>query len=416
MGNVIVPPTLLTDSSFWDVYDPRILIFEPDSLWIMAQTSDSAWAAGFRYAALDWSGNLMRPVEVFSICADVYGPGWWLQRTPDRSIVLVAISPGFNDLRVVVQNPDGFRPMDCEIAFDIRPCGGPVGFVDVTDSLQLIWRQFPSWNAIYTKRIGIRDHIPPNSVGDYVALTPAMPGFARAPGYVVSLNDTLFLLREGHNDSEFGLYLRIIDSRTYETYSSTRVGALGQSPVVKIEVVGDTMAAIAVYVSNDWGILIRGYSLTDLSTTFETDSLWVTDQHDGWFSLMAYAASPYGHHHVVYNVPPIEEEGGTGYLGYQMWKSGPFTTSHERQVAAKDVRLFPNPTNGDIFVSGSFPLSGTATIYNVLGQAVSQISIPPGGPSSQLLPVPLNGLPSGVYFMSLESNNFVMLKKFLLLK
>jgi len=417
LGTQVVPTTLLTDSLFRDAFNVRVLLFEPDSIWLMAMTVDSSDIAAFRYAALDWQGNLMRPVGVFTSCNGDYASQWLLLSTPDRTIVMTVVSPGWDDLRVIVQEADGARPIDCEIAFDQRPCDGPTGFVNDSDTLQLVWRQFPSWNAIYTKRIGIRDPIPPNSIDDFIALTPASPGYGRAPGFAISLSDTQMLLQEGHFDIEEGIYLRIVDLRTYETVRSIQTG-LFAGPHNNFGVFADTMITIVVKASGWFGVKIRGFYLDDFSVAFESDSLWVTDQNGGRFTARAYAASPFGHHHVVYTVPPVGSAGGTGQTGYQMWKTGPFTTVRERAAVMNfDLSVFPNPFNSTLRILLDAPLHSEVNVflYDLLGREVDVVfrGRLSGNTISYAAPA---GMSSGVYFLRAESRGVSVMRKVVLLK
>ena len=412
LGNLVVPAMLLTDSGYWDVSAPKILLFEPDSIWVMAKSSDTDHVNAYRYIPLNWNGVSIHPPQVFETCTAVFTTGWDLVSAPDRTVALLAPDgPSPASIKVIVQESDGSRPVDCELAWDDSHCDLPLGYIDHTDSLQLFWRQAPSWNAIYTKRISINDHISPEVIDDYSPLSPEMPGYIHVASNVLALGDSAILIRESHAEDELGDFLRILRRDSYEATAMERIST-GYLDPNGVFAVSDT--TLGVLISPEYPIyIVQERSLANLSLTSQSDSLLLVADSQ---TPSGYAASMFGHHHVIISLNSNDGTEGEAQLRYQVWKRSPSTSVRESLQIVESIRIYPNPTNGDVFFRYNRRYRGDIVIFNVLGQVVFSRSLASAGTQPDVVRIPLNHLASGTYILALQEQQTTLVEKFIIQK
>ncbi|MFN3916738.1 MAG: T9SS type A sorting domain-containing protein [Flavobacteriales bacterium] len=69
------------------------------------------------------------------------------------------------------------------------------------------------------------------------------------------------------------------------------------------------------------------------------------------------------------------------------------------------VRLFPNPTNGELYIvinkESEYLQRVTAAFFNIMGQQVYSLNAPNG---VQTIPVMVDSFPSGIYLVAISVN------------
>ena len=77
------------------------------------------------------------------------------------------------------------------------------------------------------------------------------------------------------------------------------------------------------------------------------------------------------------------------------------------------ISIFPNPSAGDVYMNVSAAINGTIDfkVTNIFGEVVSKFS-----DASKYIEFNLNGLPSGMYFIEIQSGNTKTVKKIMLNK
>ena len=73
-------------------------------------------------------------------------------------------------------------------------------------------------------------------------------------------------------------------------------------------------------------------------------------------------------------------------------------------VEAKDIQLYPNPTNGEINVSG-LKAGYRIQVYNSVGAAVRDINV-----QSSIERISLKNQPSGMYMVVVMENNKILIR------
>lgn len=117
--------------------------------------------------------------------------------------------------------------------------------------------------------------------------------------------------------------------------------------------------------------------------------------------------------HNQYKLTPRTDADILGYV--------PVSVNNEVDILPKEYSLsqnYPNPFNPSTIINYSIPKSGMVTlrIYNVLGQEVKTLVNQIQNPGSHRVSFNASALSSGIYFYSLTAENFVQVKKMMLIK
>ena len=75
----------------------------------------------------------------------------------------------------------------------------------------------------------------------------------------------------------------------------------------------------------------------------------------------------------------------------------------------ESIRVFPNPTTGEITICGLPTLSSDLDIYNSLGQKIYSVKS-----SNQSEIIDISGFSQGVYFLVIKNNDYTSYKKIVL--
>jgi len=93
------------------------------------------------------------------------------------------------------------------------------------------------------------------------------------------------------------------------------------------------------------------------------------------------------------------------YVAYFYYKG---VTENER-IVKNDITVYPNPTSGEIHVSNVQSEIGGVAVYNVLGQWVATVQS--GDGSLSATPLNISHLPTGVYFLQIQTSTGVVTKR-----
>jgi hypothetical protein len=94
-----------------------------------------------------------------------------------------------------------------------------------------------------------------------------------------------------------------------------------------------------------------------------------------------------------------------------------FVSVNETSVDAKGLKLYPNPTNGNLFVELNAEVAGVTNIKVIdpIGKLVKAQSFNTTS-GAQQLQLDLEGTPAGMYFLTVEENGNISTKKFFVSK
>lgn len=187
------------------------------------------------------------------------------------------------------------------------------------------------------------------------------------------------------------------------------------STVIKTIKVMDTKAPTISLVGNGIITLCRWDKFTDygytVSDNFDdstqitvTTSNTISTTIDGIFSFKYIATDRAGNKSYsdarIVVVKSIQDCGGN-YLGLG-----------ELQIANYELRVYPNPNNGTFNIQ--LPKEEVKRIFitNLLGQVVTSLPIRNFvNPQSEILPVDLTNQPSGIYFINVETEKGIIVRK-----
>jgi hypothetical protein len=414
-GNLLVPEVFLSDSLDEDAGYPRLALFGEDSLWAM-------WCGGrmspphtaLKYVPLDMEGHILRPAQDFPRAQQASRLDYALTVAEDRTVVIADASLYWDSVYVTVVTPDGQRPLDDAAIWAEPTCYGVCGYVDHTDSLQVAWTQgaYPEWWAAYSKRVSIRTPFDPALISEYVLLTPRT---RHGPADIRPVGDSLIALLYGGYDDQGRLInlLRLLRRDTYEVVSDTTVGI---SPgYVQVALEGDT--ALSTLVGSPagdrrlWVIRYRLPTLAGLDTTLiaQPDPSWTT------VSGRAYAVSPAGVRHVLY----LRDTGsgpGSVRLYYRYWRSDLSVGPTLDRPGSEVFRVWPNPTNRTVTLSGPVEAVRSVVLYNLLGQRVQTWSPSSNYGRSPELNLDLHAVHTGTYYLQVTTPQHVLLEKLQLIR
>jgi hypothetical protein len=400
-GHQVVPPIFISDSLDDMAGSPIIRFFGQDSLWVMWSGSSVAPKVriALQYVCLDLNGRVLHPVRDFVRRHSPSGMEFTFDVRADRTVVVADSkweSP-WDSIYLTVQAPGGQRIMDDQVVFHEFPCDRPRGWIDHTDSLQLYWRQFPSWQATWAKRVDTHANFDTTQVAAHVELTPRQG--VHAPLAMHPIGDSLLgLVIYDDPHPSFHLFQR-------DTYAEVDSGVSLWSPDFVIE--GDSI--IGAFEGNSHRDLVFSrYRLSDLSGVDNT-IIVPSETSIETIGAVAAAFSPQGVRHLLY----LRNRGtdpGEVRLCYRYWPDLPSAVEPHPPVVAEDYAVYPNPTNGMITLSGPLHQLRAVELYNLLGQRVRTIQ-PPAN-SAPALHIAMEGFPSGVYFLHLQEDDRTVIRKF----
>jgi hypothetical protein len=181
----------------------------------------------------------------------------------------------------------------------------------------------------------------------------------------------------------------------------------------------------------EWKTLLREPTAVDAALTLDVDGScaiawaagsdgfrfwWALRQPDGLWSIQPVRVQPT----IIGSFPRIASAGdGRWVLTVMSHDLFLFTYGFppdavdERTptIPVSDFMLYPNPTNGGLFVQGSTGSVKAMAVFNVLGQQVISLPVPRGANGMFSLPQ-IDALSTGEYFLSIKTRNGETVKKF----
>jgi len=404
-GNVLVPPIFLNDSLDFPTSNPRIFFFGTDSLWVVWGRSN--WSPGGTNLqskrCLDLDGHVLgpltdwpdRPFGMISYYARV-------TVSPDRKAICAYTDTTLRTaIRVVVQNPDGSRPLNHTVVWnDHWEARLQYMFVDQTDSLQLGWNQIflPLMSLVgLTKRIAVNVPFDTTQISDSALLTPRIPYQSwTVDQFLRSRDDSLLAYTTGGpGDSLFlsAYYLNVARRGDYSAVAQTRLDGNG-GQVADFEPDG-TISGWEYGPPLTREIWFRRFSYPALALI--EDSLFMNFGDDG-FVIQTYAVSAGGVRHVVYSRAYHSDT----RIVYRYWRSD-LGSNKPKVISPRPVfALWPNPVTESLTLEGPLSTVKSIVIYNILGQQVMTLALQSQAGQRLVFPQ-VSALPSGSYFLHLET-------------
>lgn len=117
----------------------------------------------------------------------------------------------------------------------------------------------------------------------------------------------------------------------------------------------------------------------------------------------------------VFRVKAINEEGDSYYSNEVMTKTLPKLSTNLLEDKNMSVKLYPNPTDGDVWVAiaAGFNESASFFIYSITGQPIKSIQYPTGADQIRIY---LSELPSGIYLVEIKTKQGISLAREKLIK
>jgi hypothetical protein len=401
-GHQIVGPVLLTDTSDFEIVNPKIRDCGHDSLLIMYywygrippynsfQSRTIRTDGTLIGEARNWTDSLERPDNDYAF--DI---------TTDGTVAL-ATNWSPSQIRVSVFRPDGTQPLYQTLVWNPiwRESDLVNGFVDSQDTLQLIWRErFLDSDVVYTKRASIDAPCDSMHVADHVELASAGQYFWNSFNRFLPFGDSLMLLATSHLADAYSpvVSLKVLRKSNYETVYSRTLGLLTGYSACELE--GDS--SVCYLHTSNGQLHLMYYSLPQLDS-LGSESLGAAD------IIYAYQQSLQGVRHVLY----ARFYAGTRVqIIYRYWRADLPVDEPSPAIPASDFMLYPNPTNGGLFVQGPMESVKAISVFNVLGQEVMSLPVPRG--SNGMLSLPqIDALSTGEYFLKLHTRDGETVKKF----
>jgi hypothetical protein len=410
-GQRMVGPTFLTDTLDEEIFHPQIGFFGTDSLMIMWYWDRDTYEdrCDIRSMSLSLSGNVLGPHHTW--VRQVSSVDFTFNCRHGGKMAL-AYKLSWAEMHVTAVEP-GSMPLNQILVWNQTPTWDAVrGFIDHTDSLQLIWRQrCVTYDGLYVKRISVTAPFDSTQITEHLSLTPEVDGQWPGDPLLSPIGDSLLLFQEAHPGGTWGMYsLHVLRRDTYEVVSTS-----GEISPLRIygAVEGDSIVSYC-YDSSNYDLHYARRHLPDLMLIQDTVLIAASGStaHAG---VVGFAVSATGVHYVLYiqgtNVA------GQGTLSFRM--DGPYLESRNRPLPAAmklDYKVFPNPTNGSFTLEGPLQRVISLTICNILGQTVAvypQIAEHPGEGQINL---PVDALPTGTYFIKLNTHDGVIVRRLLLVR
>lgn len=402
LGNQLVEDFLISDSLDLGSYLPTIRLFGTDSLMVIWKSYNVISGSSFKYTMMQLDGTVLQYHRIFLQNHHPSAVDYCFETTPDRRIVFAdGSSPIEDTIFVTVQLPDGERVLNEAPVWRTHACDRIMGYVDHTDSLQLIWRQYDGGSRVYGKRVGIVFPPDTSQLDQYSQLTEINHG---PLGVKFGSDSTIILIYSGQlTDLRYARWIDVLNRDDYSTISSALVGLLDYSNVVINE--QQQLAGLATDTVSFGGDTLYYWtrSLPEL-IALERDSVTALQSGDeGYLYPMSIGISRTGIRHIVY---AYQSPDSFKYI-YRFWRSDlPVNSRTLQNTESYEYRIWPNPTNGKIFIGGPLYLLESITIFNILGQKYSTKLI--GDISGQRSePFNIAAMPSGYYYFQLKTRNSV---------
>ena len=413
MGIVLRDRPLLSDSTDGDGEMLRIECFGTDSvmaLWY-CHPVDSPIGPGHRSVSLSLDGTPLGPSYLWT--ARVSADNAF--SCNDDGNMSLAYSNCDSMIQVIVQQPSGNRPLDHTLVWkrSNQWLDNISGFLDHTDSLQLVWRQRSyldtEWDAIYAKRVAINMPFDSSLLNDYIALSPELSGHFAGPVSINPIGDSLLLLQGGYFVEEMSgvCSLSVLRRDDYSRISNTLIGPLQAYPVVE----GDTVVSFMTFLEDRCTHFMR-YTLPNLELIQDTILVCPNSQDYGGGPL-AYTLSSTGERHIIFTRTDLSMN--VRYY-YRYFRTDLSAQNWNLWILKEpSFSVWPNPTNSLITLIGPVQKLISIDLYNIIGQRVWHKSVKQGSEHSSLQ-VNLNEYSSGVYFLRLVTNDDISFQKICLLK
>ncbi len=413
-GSIIRPLVMLTDSTCLGVGAPQFLEFVNDSLWLFCVLDLNGPRMLPYRVLLDENGSILDSARDFLNVQAGYSDGMVLDVLPDNSLVFVW-QEETDEIKVSRWTVAGVFLLNEVPIWSTWPCDEIAGFVDDTDSLQVFWRQYPSWQAVYTKRIGLQDRISPDELADYYAVTPDTSGSSSFAPMARQVNDTLLAVAYEYFENGIGYYLRlnILNRETYESISSVSAGL---SNTNQFDCEGDTSISLVNQAEDNHWISYKRYSVPDLELLEET--LLARFDIGGGIRVLAYKTGANGTRHVLFTHQAPGGGPGANKLYYKYWDAQLGTGDPIAPVISElTISVFPNPFNSTLSISLGVPQYSdvTLSLYDLLGREVDVVYRGKLASSTISYVAPV-GLASGVYFLRAAAGERSVLVKVVFLK
>ncbi len=413
-GTFIQPVRMLSDSSVYSDGSPRILLFQ-DSVWISIARDDDG-EMGFYRALLDYAGVAIAPIERYLFIDRPHRSAYIVGIGGDNSIVFASHSNA-SDIRLTSWTPNGDYLIEDLPVWDMGPCDRVNGFVDGTDSLQLVWRQYPSWQAVYAKRVSVRESLDVSRVNDYVALTPEVNGFVNGGAKIQPVGDSLIVFKYTQTSPNFGFMLALVRREDYSLVQSIYAGRdiLNENT---LEVEGDSAISFFDFTSDGNNRQVTLFKRFALPTLSLLDSIPISTNAIGVATrIVAYETDQNGTRHVIYLKRQVSQNPMSAQLYYRYWRESVNASPGRGQPEmSNSVTLFPNPFNSTLSISLDVPLQRdvTLSLYDLLGREVDVVYRGRLSSSTISYVAPAE-LSSGVYFLR-AAGDVNVLGKVVLLK
>ncbi|MFN0202184.1 MAG: T9SS type A sorting domain-containing protein, partial [Bacteroidia bacterium] len=128
------------------------------------------------------------------------------------------------------------------------------------------------------------------------------------------------------------------------------------------------------------------------------------------YKVFDYGANLLQSKEVFYRVRVIDAEGKS------FWSVNTVTLEPNQRSAAIDCNTYPNPVKQTLFVEYNFGLGiskAKVTLVNAVGQVVYETEASADG-NEQMLTIPVNDLPVGMYSLQLSNGNESITKKIII--
>jgi thiol-disulfide isomerase/thioredoxin len=111
---------------------------------------------------------------------------------------------------------------------------------------------------------------------------------------------------------------------------------------------------------------------------------------------------------------PILTGGEFGAIDHRGFKVAGMVATFETKSDISSLQIFPNPAFGQISLEFNLetPLTGSAKVFNSLGQIVFEIAPEQLMAGKHLWMLPLSGWPPGVYFVRFQAGESAVMRKF----
>ncbi len=415
-GNCLASPLLLGDSTDAAGSMLKIGTFGADSIMAMWYWNafGSPTGGGHRTRSLSLEGVPLGPSQLWT--GNLYGGSFSFEfSTRSDGKLTFAYANGDSAIRAVVCLPNGQRPLDFVDVWarSGQRIDGVVGFLDHTDSLQLMWRQRyfsdVEWDAIYAKRVATNVPFDSQHLDDYVALSPELSGHFSGPKTIDPIGDSLLLFQGGYLTGEISgvCSLSVLRRADYSQISGIQIGPLQAYTAVE----GDTVASFMTFLE-DRCTHFKLYTLPNLNLIQDTVLVCPGSQDYGGGPL-AYGVSSTGIRHVVFTRTDLNMH--VRYY-YRYWRVDLAVSDRQVQGSnSQDFFMWPNPTNSTITLNGPVRKLKSLELYNVLGQCVWHESVGQDRDNTGLQ-INLDGFTSGIYFIRLVTRDNVSFHKICLIR